>query len=664
MDRTKMRDLVDQVNLWAYHYYTLDEPIVSDAQYDAAYDALVLLEEETGQVLWDSPTQRVGGAVLEGFVQHDHIYPLYSLDKAQTPGQLADWVGRAQRAVDAYNEEADQKLPPLDYTIEHKFDGLTINLTYDQGRLQLATTRGNGVTGEVVTDQIKTIPSIPLTIPYRGLIEVQGEGVMPLSSLARYNKRAEVPLKNARNAAAGAIRNLNPKVTAQRGLSAYFYNVSGAEDLGLDSQEDIFDFLRAQHFKVHPFLAHAKGLEGLVEAVQEVDRVRKSLDVLTDGAVIKITDMETRAVLGYTNKFPRWAVAYKFEAEEQSTRLLSVEWNVGRTGKITPTAILEPVDFDGVTVSRATLNNWDDIQRKEVAIGAVVALRRSNDVIPEILGTLDHTGSVPIEKPAICPACETDLIHDGVHLFCPNSLSCPPQLAARMVHYASRNAMDIEGLSDKTVLKLMEARGLTAIHQIYALEDKDFEGIEGFGPKKTANLLGAIEASKQRSLARFIYAIGIPNVGEKTARDLAGVYLTLDDLRAAQEEDLVQIPDIGPIVAASIVEYFTDPHISKSLDILLASGLMLENERQEVDDVLAGKKIVVTGTIEGYNRKAIEAALETKGAKAQGSVSKQTDLVLAGEKAGSKRQRALDLGIQVLEGEDLYTFLKGLDLSS
>lgn len=659
-----MRDLVDRLNLWAYHYYTLDEPIVTDADYDKAYDALMRLEEETGQVMWDSPTQRVGGEVLEGFRQHDHITPLYSLDKAQSPQALADWVTRAERAVDAYNASAQNPLPPLSYTVEYKFDGLTINLTYDEGRLQMATTRGNGTTGEVVTDQIKTIHSVPLTIPYQGLIEVQGEGIMPLSSLERYNKRAEIPLKNARNAAAGAIRNLNPKVTAERALSAYFYNVGTADGVTFGSQEDIFAFLRAQHFKVHPFLEIAHDLEEVLAAVRIIEDQRKKMDVLTDGAVIKISDMRTREVLGYTNKFPRWAIAYKFEAEELSTTLLAVEWNVGRTGKITPTAILEPVDFDGVTVSRATLNNWDDIQRKDLALGSVVAIRRSNDVIPEILGALDNSNAVAIEKPSHCPACETDLIHDGVHLFCPNALSCQPQLAARIVHYASRNAMDIEGLSDKTTLKLMEALGLTSLYEIYELKAEDFEGLEGFGPKKTANLLEAIEKSKQRSLARFIFAIGIPNVGEKTAKDLAGVYSDLEALRSAEEEDLTQIPDIGPIVAASIVEYFNDPHISTSLDALLACGLLLDNEQAGKEDVLSGKKIVVTGSIEGYNRKAIEAALEMKGAKAQGSVSKQTDLVLAGEKAGSKRQKALDLGVELLEGQALYDFLERLDLRS
>ena len=663
METTRMRTLVDRLKELDYHYYTLDEPLVADIEYDHLYEELVALEKQEGVVLDDSPTRRVGGDLLSAFVKHTHLAPLYSLDKSRSERDIRDWADRVERLIAAYNaEHPDAPLPPPVFLCELKFDGLTINLTYDDGHLVMAATRGNGRVGEEILPQVETIRSIPLTIPYRGRIEVQGEGVMPLSALEAYNREADVPLKNARNAAAGALRNLDPRVTASRRLDCYLYNIGYMEESLFSTQEDMLQFLRKNHFKVHPFLRRCTSVEEITQALEEVRSLRHSVDVLTDGVVIKIDDLRTREVLGATAKFPRWAMAFRFEAEEVTTILQAVEWNVGRTGKITPTAQLDPVEIGGVTVSRATLNNYDDIVRKGVAVGARVLLRRSNEVIPEILGTVDdpECRTTPIEKPTHCPACGTDLIYDRVHIYCPNSLSCVPQLNARLVHYCAREGMNIEGLSEKT-LDVLIAHGLREMADLYALQASDFESLEGFREKRTQNLLSAIEKSKKAHLDAFLNAIGIPEVGASTARTLAAHFETFSDLRHATAEELEQLEDIGAVTASNIVEFFHDPPVVQGLDRLLSKGILLTNPLYgESTDALplANQKIVVTGTIPGYSRKELEAALRKKGAKTQGSVSRATDLVLAGDAAGSKREKALQLGVPLLEGETLIQFLE------
>lgn len=385
-----MEELVAELNNYNYHYYTLDAPLVSDKEYDVLYDKLVALEAESGFVLPDSPTQRVGGELLKGFTPHRHLAPLWSLDKAQNIEQLRSWNTRVLRLVNEYNlKNPDNPLPDPCYAVELKFDGLTLNLTYRNGVLEQASTRGNGVVGEGILAQVKTIKSVPLTIPFKdGVIEVQGEGIMNLSVLADYNTRAAEPLKNARNAAAGALRNLNPKTTADRRLNAFFYNVGFAEGAEFADHQEMMDFLRNNKFKVNPYLTYCNDFDDVTEQLAGIEESRSSLDYLIDGAVIKVTDFRIREVLGYTDKFPRWAVAYKFEAEETTTVLESVSWNVGRTGKVTPLARVEAVELAGVTVQNCTLNNVGDIERKNLkfALGSRVFIRRSNDVIPEILG--------------------------------------------------------------------------------------------------------------------------------------------------------------------------------------------------------------------------------------------------------------------------------------
>lgn len=658
----EMDNLIAEIDKLNYHYYTLDEPLLSDAEYDKLYDRLVNLENESGTVLPYSPTTRVGGAILDKFVKHTHLARLYSMDKAQGDEALLAWYNRIEKFVKDYNLDHVNKLPEPEFIVELKFDGLTINLTYENGNLLMASTRGNGIIGEEILEQVKTIYSVPLRISYPGKIEVQGEGLMPLSELNKYNENNEEKLKNARNAAAGALRNLDPRVTKKRNLTAFFYNVGYTEEDLFKTDDDIKNFLRENNFKVSKYNFKLKKYQEIIDKIREIGDNRDKLDILIDGVTIKVNDIETRRALGYTNKFPRWAVAYKFEAEEISTTLLDVAWNVGRTAKVTPSAILEPVDIGGVTVQRATLNNYDDILRKKVKIGSRVLIRRSNDVIPEILGTLPSTNETrEIEKPKTCPYCGSHLYQDGVHIFCPNTLSCVPQLVSRLTHFASRDAMNIDGFSEKTIEKLMETVDLKEIPDIYKLKYEDIIKIEGFKEKRTNNLLRAIESSKSPHLSNFIYALGIPNVGIKTARDLANHFKDFDKLKNSRGKELITIGDIGNITAEEIVEFFNDDRIVGAVDELFELGVkpVYEDDGDKPKPLL-DKTIVITGTLD-LPRKELEEKLISLGAKVTGSVSKKTDYVIAGENPGSKYDKAQSLDIKILSLEELDKLVGGLN---
>ncbi len=657
--RQRIDELIEKINDLNYYYYTLDEPKLSDREYDKIYDKLVALEDETGIVYDYSPTQRVGGDIIERFEKHRHISELWSLAKSQSIQELIEWDNRAKRLMEDYKSESGEELPQLEYITEYKFDGLTINLTYENGDLVQGATRGNGTIGEGILQQIKTIKSIPLRIDFKGTVEVQGEGLMPLSILKSYNETADEALKNARNAAAGALRNLDPKVTEERNLSAYFYNIGYIEDKAFYKHEDVLEFLRENRFPVFNYQGKFDKIEDVADEINRIEEERNSLDILTDGVVIKINDIKTRQVLGYTNKFPRWAIAYKFEAEETTTKLLDVIWNVGRTAKVTPTAVLEPVDIGGVTVSRATLNNYDDIERKGVRLNSRVLIRRSNDVIPEILGTVpSDEETFEIEKPHKCPACNTELVQNGVHIFCPNSLSCKPQLVSRLVHFASRDAMNIEGFSEKTAEKLLDEIDIRDLPEIYEVKYEDLIDLDGFKEKKTNNLLQSIEKSKDVSLGSFIYALGISNVGIKTANDLAAYFKSLDNIKNADTEELKKAGEIGDIIADSIVEFFHDPRIVSSLEKLLAEGVRpYFYETKTVESVFTDKTVVITGSIEGLNRNEIKESIEKLGAKVTGSVSKNTDYLIAGKDPGSKYDRAMDLGTEIINEDRLKEIL-------
>ena len=638
----RMRALVDRLNETAYAYYVKDEPLISDKQWDEMYDQLTALERETGLTLPDSPTHRVGGEALTAFEPHTHITRLWSMDKVQSVGGLEDWLRRAEKLT---GQEA------LAYYVEYKFDGLTLNLTYQGGELVQAATRGNGVTGEAILPQARTVRSVPLRIPYQGLLEVQGECIMRLSALEAYNQTAREPLKNARNAAAGALRNLDPAVTASRKLDAFFYQVGTIENPPYTDQEGMLGFLRDNGFPVSPYLGRASGREELEACIRQIEAERESLDFLIDGVVIKVGDMALREQMGYTDKFPRWAVAYKFEAEESVTTLREVTWEPGRTGKLTPLAHLDPVDFYGVTVRKATLNNWGDIQRKQVAIGAPVWIRRSNDVIPEIMGRVGEPeeGEEPILRPERCPACGQELVERGAHLFCMNRESCRPQAVARLSHFASRDAMDIEGLSEKTAAKLYDQMGARDPADLYTLTMEQALSLDGFKEKKAQKLLTALEKSKDCTLDCFLYAIGVPNIGRKTARDLAAAFGTLEKITQASAEELTAIPDVGDIVAQSVTEFFSFPENRRMIERLLAQGVKPREADGRAEGVFSGMSVVVTGTLPTLSRKDAEELVRQCGGTAASSVSKKTAFVVAGEAAGSKLTKAQSLGVEVID---------------
>lgn len=648
----RIRELVDKLNEYSKAYYVLDAPKISDKEYDELYDELLRLEEQSGIILPDSPTQRVGGDPLPCFEPHTHIHRLWSLDKVRTREDLIDWGRRVERLAES------QHLPKVKYALEYKFDGLTINLTYEGGRLITGATRGNGIVGEDITPQIKTIRTVPLTIPFKGKMEVQGECYMKLSVLDEINKTTDEKLKNARNAAAGALRNLDPRITAKRRLDCYCYNVGYIEGKKLETQDEMLGFLRENGFTVSDYLVFCNDIETVCDEIDKAEESRPHLDFLIDGMVVKVRDFATREALGATEKFPRWAMAFKFAAEETTTTVRDITWEVGRTGKLTPIASFDPVELAGATIRHATLNNFDDIQRKRVGIGSRVFIRRSNDVIPEILSAVE--GDVPerqVEKPTVCPACGAHVEHRGVHLYCTNSLSCAPQIAGRLAHYASRDAMDIDTFSEKTAALFVEELKLKSIPDLYDLGPQDYMGLQGFGERRINNLMAAIERSKDCTLGAFIFAIGIPNVGAKTAKDLARRFGTIEALRSATVEQLTEVPDVGEIVARSIVEFFADPSIATQVDRLLAHGVKPRPEEVQQDSPISGKTIVVTGTLEKLDRRQAEALIESLGGKAAGSVSKKTDYVLAGESAGSKLTKARELGVRVLNEQEFFELI-------
>ena len=651
-DLQRMRELIDKLNEASRRYYDQNESDISDDEWDAMYAELRGLEEKTGERMADSPTRRVGGAMMEGFEQHRHIARLWSMDKAQSEDEILAWAQRCEKQT---NDAGG--LPKNSYCVEYKLDGLTVNLTYDGGKLVQAATRGNGEIGEAILPQAMTIRTIPLTIPFTGRMEVQGEGIMRLSELKKYNETAAEPLKNARNAAAGALRNLDPQVTASRHLDAFFYQIGYIEGRSFETQQDMLAFMKENGLNISPFVCPAQTIEEALKAVHEIEQKRETLDFLIDGATIKITDMRTREVLGTTDKFPRWSIAFKFPAQETVTKLLKITWEVGRTGKLTPLAHLSPVDICGVTVKRATLNNYDDICRKRVRIGSEVWVRRSNDVIPEIMGVVwDGEGEAPetdIQPPTVCPACGGELVklrEDGVHLFCLNRTSCRPQAIARMAHFASRQGMDIETFSTRTAGLFYDELGVRSAADLYHLDREKLVALKGFGEKKAEKLFAELEKSKDCELDAFLFAIGIPNIGKKTAYDLMAHFGTLEALMGASEQELEDVEDVGGIVAASITEYFADEENRRFVNRLLEAGIRPQmHAQQDAGTLFEGMTFVLTGTLPTLSRAQAQEMIRKNGGKATGSVSKKTSIVLAGESAGSKLDKARELGVRIID---------------
>ncbi len=635
----KMKELIKEIEKHNRNYYVLDKPTISDKQYDDLYYTLVDLEKETGVVLPYSPTQRVGDQVLDGFVKKRHEVNLYSLNKVRDFEDLRQWVSDMQTQAKG-----------TDFALEYKFDGLQIVLEYNDGLFVSATTRGNGTIGEDVSLQVKTIKSIPLKINYHGRLIVQGECMMTNKNFALYNKTATEKLKNPRNAAAGAVRNLDPKETAKRNLDYFCYSILLCDGKNFATQLEMHQFLEENGFQTGNYFKICKNADEIIENIKQVDKIKNKLDVMIDGMVVKINKVAPREDIGYTAKFPKWAVAFKFEAVEQTTQLLDVVWQVGRTGRVTPIAILEPVELAGATVSRATLNNFDDIKRKNLFKNASVFVRRSNEVIPEVMGLAEkNEHSSKIVPPTHCPVCLSVLVEKGPLLFCPNHFGCSAQVIDRLTHFASRNAMNIEGLSDKTIEAFYEKLGVRELGDLYKLKKSQLLTLEKFKDKKADNVLSSLAKSKNVDLAKFIFSLGIEEVGQKTAKDLAKHFKTLERLEQATQEQLLELEDIGPVIANNIAMFFQDKNNLKEIADLLSQGIKIQEKKHEsASQIFLGKTFVLTGAL-SKPRKEVEALIESHGGKCSSSVSKKTDYVLAGEEAGSKLDKAKELGVKVLD---------------
>ncbi|MFB0918797.1 MAG: NAD-dependent DNA ligase LigA [Clostridiaceae bacterium] len=661
-NKKRIEELTDLLNKYSVEYYTLDKPSVSDLEYDRLYRELQELEIKEGYSLSYSPTKRVGDEILPGFNKYTHRAKLWSLDKAQSQDELQDWLNKNKRFVDEYNASHEDKLPDPSYVLTRKFDGLAVNVTYDEnGILVKGATRGSGSIGEDITKQIMTIASIPLKIASTNLFEIHGEALMTKEAFLNYNKTAAVPLKNTRNGAAGALRNLNLAETKRRNITVFFYDVGYKEGEPFKTYSEMVEFIQGHGFKTDNYFKKASTYEEIKALIDENIEVRSDLSYDIDGIVIVVDDIKTREEMGYTIKFPKWGLAYKFEAEETVTRLLDVEWNVGRSGRVAPTAILEPVELAGVTVKRATLNNMDDIKRKGVGIGADVYIRRSNDVIPEIMGTVLNDNEVTeILPPEYCPSCGTKLTLIGAHYFCENTLACKPQLVKTMVHFTSRDAMNIEGISEKTAEAFFTELDLKKVSEFYSLTKEDLLRLPKTKDKKADNILKAIEDSKKPQLENFIYALGIQNVGLKTSRDLSSTFKTLDNIINSTYDQLINVPDVGDIVANNILDFFKSDLVLEEIRMLLKLGVEPQ-EKQEavvVQNPFMGKTAVITGTLKNYKRKEMEDKLISLGAIPQGSVSKKTDFVIYGDEAGSKLTKANELGVKTLTEEEFEEMIK------
>ncbi len=644
----RMKFLVEELNKHNYNYYVLDNPTISDKEYDKLYYELVDLEKELGIVLPSSPTQRVGGEILDKFQKHRHEVRLYSMNKVRDFDDLAKFM----------NDMAKYQKNPT-FSLEYKFDGLTVVVEYNNGEFIRATTRGNGEIGEDVSLQVKTIKSVPLTIPFKNHLIVQGEGMMTQKAFKKYNKTASEPLKNPRNGVAGAIRNLDTKETAKRNLDWFCYSILLSEDKTFSSQEEMHNFLIENGFLVGDYFKIISTLKEAEEEIEKIDKIKDKLDVMIDGMVIKLNETKHREEIGYTNKFPKWAMAFKFEALETSTILKDVVWQVGRTGKVSPIAILEPVELAGATIQRATLNNIEDIRKKNVYKNSRVFIRRSNEVIPEVLGLAEKLeNSEKIEEPKICPCCHSPLVKKGPLLYCKNRDGCKEQIISRLTHFVDREAFNIEGLSEKTLWQCHQKLGVSEFSDLYKLKEEDLLKLDNFKDKKTKNIINSINNSKNVDFYRFIFALGISEVGIKTAKDLAKRFITFDKLKNATKEELLDVEDIGDVIADNILEYFQDEENLKEINRLFDAGITINESNLVIGEKLKGLTFVLTGTLPNYTRPEMSEIIEKNGGKVASSVSKNTSFVLAGEEAGSKLDKAKSLGVKVISEEEMLKMLE------
>ena len=640
----RMNELVALLNRYATEYYTSDNPSVSDSEYDRLYRELVELETAyPDQVLADSPTHRVGGKVLDGFEKYSHQYPLYSLQDAFSREEL-----------EAFDARVRKELPHPTYICELKIDGLSISLTYKKGILVVGATRGDGSVGENITENLKRVKDIPLTLPEELDITVRGECYMPRASFDQVNQarqeNGEPEFANPRNAAAGTLRQLDTAVVAKRNLATFLYQEASPSTR--DSQEKVLKHLEQLGFVVNPKRILAENIDEIWEFIQEVGQEREKLPYDIDGVVIKVNDLAGQEELGFTVKAPKWAVAYKFPAEEKEAQLLSVDWTVGRTGVVTPTANLTPVQLAGTTVSRATLHNVDYIAEKDIRKGDTVIVYKAGDIIPAVLRVVEskRLSEEKLDIPTNCPSCDSRLLHfeDEVALRCINPL-CPAQIMEGLIHFASRDAMNITGLGPSIVEKLFAANLVKDVADIYRLKEEDFLLLEGVKEKSASKLYQAIQASKENSAEKLLFGLGIRHVGSKASQLLLQRFHSIENLAQADPEEVASIESLGSVIAQSLQTYFATEGSKILLEELKVAGVNLDYKGQTVvaDAALSGLTVVLTGKLERLTRSEAKSKLESLGAKVTGSVSKKTDLVVAGADAGSKLQKAQELGIEI-----------------
>ncbi len=649
----RVETLRNEIKSHEYHYYVLDDPLITDAEFDALVAELVALEARFPDLITsDSPTQRVGGQILDGFKTFPHRYPLLSLDNAFTFAELTHFD---QRILGQLNS--------ADYMAELKIDGVAVVVVYENGVFSQGATRGDGLTGEDVSAGLRTIKAIPLKLNQDvARLEVRGEVYMPKREFARLNRekeeKGERVFANPRNAAAGSLRQLNPRITAARSLSAYFYDVIYAQGVSLQTQKDILNYMQGQGLPVNPDYRLCKNLQEVFSYCERYQQQRHELPFEIDGIVIKLNQVAERTLLGQTAKSPRWAIAYKFPAESKQTRILDVIINVGRSGVIVPTAVLEPVSIAGSTVGRASLHNFDLLREKDIRIGDTVWLHKAGDIIPEIIRSIPEKrqgNEVVVEPPTHCPACDSQVVRlDGEVAYRCENINCPARLKESLIFFASRGAMNIEGMGPAVVEQLVERALVQRIEDIYSLDEQQLLKLDRMGPKSAANLLKAIANSKEQPLYSLLVGLGIPHVGSKSAKILSDHYGELKDYYHVDETELMQLPDIGPKIAKSITRYFAEPRNRRTVEKLTELGLNLGVEKTVSGPLpLAGKTFVLTGVLPNLSRTQAAQIIEELGGRVSSSVSKKTDYVVAGEAAGSKYSRALELGIPLIDEKQL-----------
>lgn len=664
--RKKITDLREQLNLHSYRYYVLDDPDITDAEYDRLFRELQQLEAQyPGLVTPDSPTQRVGGAPLKGFETVEHRQPMLSLDNALNEQEMRDFDARLHRLL-----EMDD---PFEYTIEVKMDGVAVELVYINGLLSVGSTRGDGVTGEDITANLKTIHSIPLRLrdaelPVPARLDVRGEVYYPTAAFKKLNeereKAGEPTFVNPRNSAAGSLRQLDPKLTAKRPLDIYVYGLGYSENSTLISQSQALAAFKKWGLRVNPLTKICLGIEEVIAAHAEFLELRPTLPYEIDGAVIKLNSFALQDQAGIRSRSPRWAIAYKFPAQQETTQIEKIVVQVGRTGAITPVAVLQPIKVGGVEVRRATLHNQDEIDRKDIRIGDWVIIQRAGDVIPEVVKVITSKRTGKEQKytlPDTCPVCEAPVVRiEGEAVARCENVACPAQVKEMIRHFASKGAMDIEGLGEKLVEQLVEKELIASYADLYFLKLEQIADLERMAEKSAANLLEGIDKSRDIPLNRLIYALGIRHVGEHVARVLANHFGTLDKLSAASEEELQDIHEVGPQVAQSVNKFFAEPRNQQVLERLFAGGVKVQQKLvdEQTEQKFAGMTFVFTGALEKFTRDEAEKMVLDRGGRAASSVSKKTNYVVAGPGAGSKLAKAEQLGVDVLT-EDEFLELMG-----